>query len=944
MGSRVFPTPEMKKAVISNVEVGLSLPEASRPKHSMKDEALLPGILLTLVPLALFTAFFLPTADSGVRCSYRDVAYYYYPLFEQIQSCWESGQLPLWNPYVNLGQPLAGDPTSSVFYPGKVIFFLSSLQICSYALCFKIYLWLHVILAFYSAFRLLRCIGASRIGSTLAGVSYAFSGQVLFQYTNVIYLVGSAWAPLHFAYALVFFKERTARRKITALCKLSAILAITILGGEPQIVYLTLLTSTVVSLFWARPIQEAHIVKPERFKGRITASLCFLLGTCVLTGLLASIQILPSLEAVERSTRSDDNGVRSIWEFPSAFNAARAAGMERPTLHKEICQGLLCQDFSQNGRSRSIYRFSVGPWRWLEYLFPNAGGKQFPQSARWFEAFPEELSVWTPTLYFGIIPFLLALASMRLRRGASGPASDQPRAFISAAATWLVLFGLLGALGGFGLVWLIRFLKDVVNGTTPNMTFVDGDPVGGLYWLLNLVLPKFVEFRYPAKLLTVAAIGFSTLAGIGWDYERSARKFKVLMWTAFTLAITGVVVLLIWGRFFFSSLQIPTNPLFGPFQPQLSCKIVLCSLVQTAIVLGVTLAAPDILRRLTGKRERVWLSGLVLLIVAGDLFFANRWLITVAPSRLFERSSEIVSDEFKNDLAGAIRSNPPTRVYRYPIWFPAVFQTKSSPRRVTERVVWDVETLYPMYPFARGAAIVDVRGAVMEKEYAKFIDEAFTGVNLDADLAFLDVRYILGPRFWTERISPSGTNSNQVVNSDWSVFFKKLETPPSRARLFRNGQPVETSPQDDVTILSYRNNEIIFLLKSSDSAELVVSEQYWPDWSLELLPVSNEVCEKLKNIKQHCVLSDELQRVRGAEVSNQRVEPVFGFLRKASIPPGRYCAVMRYRPRKLYAGAAISGAGWTALLMLAAIHLRRRRNKSSRLQKTSGAKLSRPFS
>ncbi len=44
-------------------------------------------------------------------------------------------------------------------------------------------------------FRLARYGGASVLAAGQAGLAYAFSGSVLFQYCNVIFLVGAAWLP-----------------------------------------------------------------------------------------------------------------------------------------------------------------------------------------------------------------------------------------------------------------------------------------------------------------------------------------------------------------------------------------------------------------------------------------------------------------------------------------------------------------------------------------------------------------------------------------------------------------------------------------------------------------------------------------------------------------------------------------------------------------------------
>ena len=55
---------------------------------------------------------------------YRDTGHYYYPLFEWTSSQWSHGNVPLWNPQENLGEPLAADATASLFYPGKLVFVL----------------------------------------------------------------------------------------------------------------------------------------------------------------------------------------------------------------------------------------------------------------------------------------------------------------------------------------------------------------------------------------------------------------------------------------------------------------------------------------------------------------------------------------------------------------------------------------------------------------------------------------------------------------------------------------------------------------------------------------------------------------------------------------------------------------------------------------------------
>ncbi|MGI6401402.1 MAG: hypothetical protein ACOX0A_04740 [Thermoguttaceae bacterium] len=915
-----------RRAPVPNVDDNVRSVGALR--FSRRCSILFRGVM-ALLPIALLIAFFLPSADSSARFAYRDVAYYYYPLFEQIQTTLEAGQAPFWNPYINLGQPLAGDPTSSVFYPGKAIFFLSSLGICSYPLCFKLYLWLHAALAFYCASRLSRALGVSRIGATISGLAYAFSGQVLFQYTNVIYLVGAAWAPLHFAYALEFFKGKTIRRRLLALVKLSVVLALAILGGEPQIAYLSLLATTVIAFFTRKGRQEPHENKQIANLSRIKLVCAFFLGTSLLTGVLAAVQILPSLEVVARSTRADAD-VRSLWELPGAYWNARAHGQANVLTQKEFYNGLLCQDFSSGGRSSSIYRFSVGPWRWLEFLFPCPGGREYPQSARWFSIFPEELSLWTPTLYFGIVPCILAFAAMRLRRRHSER--------YSVAATWLALFGLLGAMGGYGLVWLLRFIVALTRGEPPSDVFCDGDPIGGLYWFLNLIVPKFAEFRYPAKLLTLSAIGFSALAGIGWDSEKYSQRFKRIALAVLILASSGVLFIASFGDKLFNAIQTPPNPLFGPFQPELARKFTLNSCLHTMVVVLVALALLAIMQRATktqtGAQRSLFLSLILLFAIGADLFVANRWLIVTAPEELFSRASSVAEEALRDGADAEFNAQPPLRVYRYPIWFPPVFQSKSSPRRLSERVIWDVETLYPLYPASKGIAMLDARGAVMESEFAKFLDKAILRSKMDADLAFLDVRYVLGPQFWTQRISPSPPDQNDDSYHDWRLAIKKIDASPSRAILARDGGPVPRSEKDRVDIISYTPNEIVMLATASESSELIVSEQFWQDWKLKLTPISEEIANELYSRQyQFEELASIIKPLKSSpDAIDQDIKPAFGFLRRGSVPRGQFCAFMTYSPRKLYYGACVSALAWAAALgTISASYIRRRGLKNKRM-------------
>lgn len=940
-----------------------------------------------LIPALLFIAFFLPSFSPNARFSYRDVAFYYYPLFQQIQNEWNRGRLPLWNPNVNLGQPLAADPTASVFYPGKIVFFLSNINVLSFATCFKLYVWIHIALMFILAYRLARRLRVSASGAAFSALVYAFSGQTLFQYSNVIYLVGAAWAPALFIYSVDFFRAPTFSGKTRALLKLSVVQSITVLGGEPQIVYLALLTSVIAGLFAStRTTNEENARQKDGFHisdypsssatfpssiraKRVLSSVIFIAATSAVTFCLAAIQILPSLELIDNSSRVFQEKPRSLWEIPSALSNAGETQTEKKVslTDREFYDELLCADFSNEGRSRSVYRFSVGPWRWLEFLYPNVGGRQFPQSSRWFRVFPEEIAVWTPTLYFGAFPFLLALSAFLFRRKRRDESS-----FFRCAATYLTAGSILAAMGGYGAVWLFRSVSALASGSSIPVSFSNYDPVGGVYWVLNIIVPKFAEFRYPAKLLTLSMLGFSYLVGYGWDRKKFSRGFLTALTVASGLSFIAWAIACLGAQSFLQSIN-TTDFLFGPFQPETARRDLCNAFLHTAVILLVAvLVLASFRKKIVGgsvsPTQMKTLPTCLLLLAAADVYHANSWTVVVSPAPLFNRTSQftdrIENDRTKNKLqfqpdntedshAGpnaCFTAIPPTRIYRFPVWFPPVFSEKSSARRNTERVVWDVETLYPLYPSKMNVAITDVRGAVSEYRYERFCNALINRANVGADLSFLGVEYVLGPKFWIERILDAERRPPSSLDLlDWGVSLKKIDGPVTRAALFRQQSRVDSiylnhvsssadgikGQNDFVVTVSYEPNRVVYLASASEPSDVVFSEQFWSDWSVRVIPVTSDdgrifLANRFNAPKVDALIKKAVLR-KGIKIDEKPIVPAFEFLRKTSIPQGLYCLDVRYAPKRLALGAALSVLSWCALLGFCLIGLVRK--KALRIKK-----------
>jgi hypothetical protein len=202
-------------------------------------------VLIVLCFLGLFLVCYAPALFQNQQFGFRDAGYFYYPLHQRVQEEWNQGRLPLWEPEENGGVPLLGNPTAAVLYPGKLIF-----AVLPYAWGARLYIVMHTALAFVAMLVLLRSWGTSWSGSGLAALAYTFGTPVLFQYCNVIYLVGAAWLPL--GMHAVDRWVRLGRR--WGIWLLAIVLAMQVLGGDPQAAYLLGLSGAgyALGLAWAR--------------------------------------------------------------------------------------------------------------------------------------------------------------------------------------------------------------------------------------------------------------------------------------------------------------------------------------------------------------------------------------------------------------------------------------------------------------------------------------------------------------------------------------------------------------------------------------------------------------------------------------------------------------------------------------------------------------------
>lgn len=896
------------------------------------------------IVLGLLLWLFLPGLVGGKLFAFRDVAHFYHPLFAFVQQSWNAGEIPLWDPLENLGQPLAGNPTASVFYPIKGLFFLP----IGYDRAYILYLALHWLLAVAGVFALARAWQASTPAATTAAIAYGMSGAVLFTVTNVVFLVGAAWFPL----AWLAGDRMLRRHRLHAAVGLGIVLGLMTLGGDPQAAYHAVLwiAGYGVWTWWDR-----HGGRLRTFFGNLTRSPDVLrdgglMGLAAAVGIaLAAVQIVPSLQWASQSDRAVSTVPRSIYEVPGHLG--------RPNAGRTIADGLLFRKIEPNSHYEHVYHFSVGPWRLAEMVWPNFSGRQFPEHRRWLDAIPAEGRVWTPSLYLGLLPLLMAVAGLRFRGGS-------PR---QNWLSWFAVLTIVGCFGWFGLGWLIEEMRLAMTGEPAGAPAI-GAPVGGVYWLMTLLLPGYVQFRYPAKLLVPATLALCLLAAQGFDRTfagrlpaDSVRRLRSILPRSL-LALVGVTALValtvgLTGELWRNWLaEVPPNVLFGPLDVAGARVDLLGGLLHTtllgSLLWGVLVWA---------DRRPDWAAIVALVLTAGELLLANSWLLPRVPAALWHAPSTMAAaitgylDQVVAETETSLPEQPvPPRILRRPTWLPEAWSETRSADRLAEAVAWDRNTLWPKYPLTLGLASARVAGTMMSADYRAFLQ------SLDR-LDELSAADLLGAD-WI--VAPQVTSQPNKLLPEASAVA--LPVPPLEARLWRvrsprprawiahrfdvlaplesadpavlarrtaevlfdGGQPrdlyrrpvVETDlacnfadeahlaidPGESCRIVRYRSNRVELDVELNRPGLVVLAEQFAPGWHLRAQAPGQEPME--------------LGILRTNRV-----------MRGAWLPAGRYLLTYEYRPMAFTVGAVVSVTSWLTLLVLGGLTLLRRGRRSTPL-------------
>jgi hypothetical protein len=544
---------------------------------------------------------------TGWAVGFRDAVDLYAPLFQFLDNYRDVGITPTWNPFDNFGEPLAASGAAALFYPIRWV--IQSLPISAVDQL-SFYTAFHLLLAMLFSYRLAVGWGCRILPAIAVATAYGLGGSVLFQVTNVIYLVGAAWLPLALLSGEQTLTALSWSRRLTPLVVTSLASSMAILGGDPQIAYhawLLLVGMAVMGALFAA-------TGTRKFRATRLAIQLTSIGLIVLlTYGMAAMQIQSSREWVPWSERSAAKSPRSFWELLKQLQS----GAETKD---NLSTTAWWSEPSGDEHLNHVYQFSQPPWTFPELLWPNISGRPFPDNTRWIDGLPGAERMWAPSLYLGGLVLVLAIRQMVHSR------YDRRTAFLTAAALWFAL----GACGWYGVGWLLHEL-----GWAHQL----GSPVGGVYWLMVIGLPEYVMFRYPAKLMVVVQLSLALLAGLQFTRLQMNPPRNSSFLPLLLLCVTGMAAASAWWwRASLAGLPVDDDAVGGAYRPELAAPAIFSALLHGAILLGFGWGWLRWRQREVHASLSWSLVGLAAMMA--DLFLANSGLCPVVPRQDLELAQQ----------------------------------------------------------------------------------------------------------------------------------------------------------------------------------------------------------------------------------------------------------------------------------------------------------------
>ena len=366
----------------------------------------------------------------------------------------ETGHIPQWNPYLFGGLPFIAAMHGDIFYPTAWLRWFLPVDTAM-----NLGFALHLVLAGFAMYLLLRALGASWAAGVVGGVAYELTGIVasLVKPGHDGKLFVSALAPLAFL-ALV----RAVRdRRPGGYALLALVVGLGLLSPHYQMTYYLLVAAGLWTLYLAFFAPE----RPSRRDGAVSVALA--LGAVLLGVTLSAVQALPFLSYIPFSPRAE-GGSSGGWEYAVSYSLPpeelfstilpavqrRARELLGPELLQAAHGVSRCPGGGAGGarprRSRTPQHHPRARGHRVLFLLVALGGHT-PFYTLWYEVMPMMKKVRAPGMAFFLVALAVAVwagfgVDRVLRREVTMKALAIPLGVIGAIA----LLGVIGVLGSCG--------------------------------------------------------------------------------------------------------------------------------------------------------------------------------------------------------------------------------------------------------------------------------------------------------------------------------------------------------------------------------------------------------------------------------------------------------------------------------------------------------------
>ena len=219
------------------------------------------------------------------------------------------GELPLWNPYILMGEPFLANPEVAAFYPPSWLVF-----VFPEAVAYWLEIALHLALAGWSMHRLVKAWGAPRAVSVFAGLAYVVSQPFLgrLEAGGAGFVFTLTWWPL----ALWIVDRLCDEASLRGSLMLSLVLAAAFLAGQSHAFWLILCS---LGFFAVPRCLYGDVKNSARRLGRFCL---FYALAGAMTFCLVGVEMLPLMELSSQSNRVVDKVVAA--SFPLGVNSLKS--------------------------------------------------------------------------------------------------------------------------------------------------------------------------------------------------------------------------------------------------------------------------------------------------------------------------------------------------------------------------------------------------------------------------------------------------------------------------------------------------------------------------------------------------------------------------------------------------------------------------------------------